>query len=141
MTIETLKPTLLVLIIGLLGILAQSLLDGNELLSVASISVHFNQLVSACQEQHPSWESKVCERIVRGELWIGMTDEMVLASLGEPRSIEQPRSDNSEYEKWTYRTARYGEEILRIEDGIFTGLLPVEGCTTCGIQQERTVGR
>ncbi len=141
MTIETLKPTLLVLIIGLLGILAQLVLDGSELASVASISAHFNQLVSVCQDEHPSWERKICERIVRGELWIGMTNEMVLASLGEPRSVEQPRSDYPNYEKWTYLTARYGEEILRIEDGIFTGLFADEGCDTCGIQQERTIGR
>ena len=141
MTIESLKPTLLVLMIGLIGILFQSMLDANALPSDFSIAAYFNELVSACQEQHPNWDRGACERAVRGEIWIGMTDEMIRASIGEPSNIDQPRSDDPSYEKWTYRTAHYGEEILRLQDGILLELEGIQTCNACDAKPLRPVGQ
>jgi len=76
--------------------------------------------------------------IVRGDIWVGMTEEMVLASLGEPRSVEIPDDESPSYEEWTYFTARYGREILYVEEGILTSWeTPKSGCTTCGIREPR----
>lgn len=139
MSIEVLKPTLAVVIIGLVGILFQSLLSTRDLPSDFSIAVYFNQFVDACEEEHPNWGRKTCEGVVRGEIWIGMTNAMVLASIGEPTSIEQPRSDDPTYEKWIYRTAIYGEEVLRFQDSILLTLSPGENCTSCGVKPLRPV--
>ena len=141
MTIDSLKPTLLVLMIGLMGILFQSMLNADNLTSELSISALFDRLVSACQEQHSDWDWETCERIVRGEIWVGMTDEMIRASIGEPSSIDYPRSGDPSYEKWTYRTAQYGEESLRVQDGILLELVGVQNCSTCGVKPLRPVGQ
>ena len=141
MTINSLKPTLLVLMIGLMGILFQSMLDANNLPSSLSISAYFDQLVSACQEQHSDWDRETCERIVRGEIWVGMTDEMIRASIGEPNNIDQPRDEDPSYEKWTYRTAQYGEESLQIQAGILLELVGIQSCSTCDVKPPRPVGQ
>ena len=141
MTIESLKPVLFVVAIGLLGIAALLSLGADDLASALFIPGQFSRLVAACQDEHPDWEGTICPRIVRGEVWIGMTQNMLITSLGEPRSIDQPRKDDPTYEEWTYRTARYGEEIFRIENGIVIGDIPVVGCATCGIQEDRVIGR
>lgn len=137
MTLESLKPLLLVLVIGLVGISVRSILDSEGAPRLIGVSELFNRLVDECQEGNPGWERAVCERIVRGEIWTGMTGEMLIASLGEPRSIDRPRRDDSTYEEWTYRSARYGVEVMQVEDGILTTWTPIPSCESCGIKPIR----
>lgn len=67
-----------------------------------------------------------------------MTEEMILATLGEPLSGETPDGEDPTHEEWTYRTARYGLEVLQVEDGILTGWgTPESGCATCGVKPPR----
>ncbi len=137
MTLANLKPFLIVLAIGLL-VLTFFPDRGLQPASGSSLGAYFDRLVDECQAAHPDWGRNACESIVRGDIWVGMTEEMILVSLGEPRSVEIPDDENPSYEEWTYFTPRYGREILYDEEGILTGWGPPEsGCSTCGIQEPR----
>lgn len=137
MTEANVKPFLIALAIGLL-VLSFSPDRGPESVSGSSLGAYFDRLVDDCQVVHPDWGRDACESIVRGDIWVGMTEEMILASLGEPRSVEIPDDENPSYEEWTYRTARYGLEVLYVEDGLLTGWgTPESGCSTCGIREPR----
>ena len=138
MTLSVLKPFLIVLAIGL-SVLFFFPNRGLELASGSSLGAYFDRLVSECQADHPDWGRNACEKIAREDIWIGMTEEMIIASLGEPQSIGIPNDDDPTHEEWTYRTARYGEEILHVEDGILTFWGPrASGCPTCGIKPPRS---
>ena len=130
------KPLLLVVAIVLLGVLALSVFDKDALSPWVVLNAQFEREVDECQEGHPDWERFDCERIAHGEVWVGMTQEMILASLGEPRSVEQPRSDDPTFEDWTYRSARYGEEIMRFENGVLIAWA-AEPCTSCAVKPIR----
>lgn len=141
MTIEALKPVLLVLIVGVFGNLLQSIPEGSRLPAGFSVSAYFDQLVSECQENHEGWNQQTCERVIRGEVWVGMTDAMIRASIGEPDVIDQPRAGDPSYETWTYRTASYGEEVLRFENGVLLDLSSIKSCTACDAKPLRPVGK
>jgi len=96
------------------------------------IDGYFNELVDECQSEHPDWDRSVCEGIVRSEVWVGMTSDMLLASLGEPRAVDKPRADHPEYEEWTYRTFQYGEERMMLLEGILVDYDQEEPCSSCG---------
>ena len=67
-----------------------------------------------------------------------MTEDMILASLGEPRSVETPDDESPFYEEWTYFAARCGQEIPHVEEGILTGRgTPESGCDACGVKLPR----
>jgi hypothetical protein len=135
MTLVNLKPFLIVLAIGLLVL---SFLPDRGPESGSSLGAHFERLVDDCRAAHPDWGRDACESIVRGDLWVGMTEEMILAALGEPRSVEIPDAENPSYKEWSYYTARYGREVLYVEDGLLTGWgTPDSGCPTCGIRAPR----
>jgi len=119
-----------------LGILVGSTLNSDAPSPWVALNAEFERAVDECQEANPSWERFDCERIARGEIWVGMTQAMILASLGDPSSVEQPRSDDPTYEEWTYRSARYGEEIMRFEDGILTAWT-AEPCASCAVKPIR----
>jgi hypothetical protein len=131
-----LKTLLIVLAIALLGVLALTELDSDASSLWVALNAAFERQVDACQEGHPNWARFDCERIVREEIWVGMTQEMILASLGEPSSIEPASSDDSTYEEWTYRSSRYGEEIMRFEDGLLTAWTAVP-CDSCAVKPPR----
>ena len=138
MTPASLKPLLIVLSIGLLAILAEPFLDLEAGSSWLGITARFEHLVDVCQEDHPDWDRRTCEGIVRGDLWVGMTVEMIRASLGEPRRIERPDAEDPTREVWTYYTPYYGIEVLQVEDGILNSWgAPASGCTTCGVTRPR----
>jgi hypothetical protein len=138
MTPASLKPLLIVLSIGLLAILAAPILNLEAGSSRLGITARFERLVNVCQDDHPDWDRDVCEGIVRGDLWVGMTVEMVRASLGEPRHVQRPDDEDPAHEVWTYYTAQYGVEVLQVEDGLLTGWgPPSSGCTTCGVIRAR----
>ena len=136
MSLASLKPFLIVLTIGLLGILVGSTLNSDAPSPWIALNAQFERRVDECQEGNPDWERYDCERIARGEIWVGMTQAMILASLGEPRSIEQPHSDVPTYEEWTYRSARYGEEVMRFQDGILLSWI-AEPCDSCAVKPPR----
>ena len=37
----------------------------------------------ACKK-HPTWSARDCERVAKKQMWVGMTGEMLLESLGAP---------------------------------------------------------
>ena len=136
MTLAMLKPFLLVIVVGLLTItLAGS--SGLESVPVrASLSLYFGRAVAACHEAHPKWQREICERVTRGEIWVGMDVEMIRASIGEPNDVDYPDSENPDRESWTYESAREGVRILEIEGGLLTGWRrPDPRCVTCGTKQ------
>lgn len=132
----TLKALLIVLAIALLGVLALTSLDPDAPSLWIALNAQFERRVDECQKGNPDWERYDCERIARGEVWVGMTQEMILASLGDPSSIKTPSSDDSTIEEWTYRSSRYGEEIMRFEDGLLTGWA-AEPCDSCAVKPLR----
>jgi len=132
------KPFVLVFAIGLVAILAWPLLDDGGATSWLDVFGRFRAQVDACQAEHPAWDRDVCEGIVRGDLWVGMTAEMVRASLGEPKRIESPDPEAPTREAWTYYTPYYGKELLLIDEGILTHYgPPPDACETCGISRPR----
>jgi|GEM_PF-1218411 len=137
MSIDALKPLLIILAVGLVGVLFLTL--DSEDLSNLSISAAFSRLVDECQAAHPDWDEETCEQIVRNEIRLGMTTEMVMASIGEPRRILDPRTESQAYVDWFYNTSRYGEETFRFEDDILVAVIAGDDCTTCGINLDRDV--
>ena len=106
--------------------------DGLDL----DIMSYFNELVDECQTAHPDWDRSTCEGIVRKDVWVGMTEEMLIASLGEPRQIDQPRANRPEYEEWTYFTTQYGQERMMLIDGLLVDW-DQEPCTSCAAKPPR----
>ena len=132
------KPFLLAFAIGLLVVLTWPLLDDGGASSWPNLFGRLRAQVDACQAEHPDWDRNVCEGIVRGDLWIGMTAEMVRASLGEPRLIEQPDPDDPTRAAGTYYTPYYGKELLEFEDGALIHYgPPPDACETCGVSRPR----
>jgi len=89
-------------------VLVPPLLNGDGALSWLDIAGRFREQVMARQAEHPDWDRDIYEGIVRGDLWVGMTEEMVLGSLGEPKEIGVPDPNDPSRDAWTYRrtTAR-----------------------------------
>jgi len=100
--------------------------DGLDL----DIMSYFNELVDECQTEHPGWERSDCEGIIREEVWVGMTEEMLTASLGEPRRIDTPRADRPEYQEWFYSTVQFGGERMMLLEGILVDWdqIPCDSC-------------
>ncbi len=138
MSLDIMKPFMVVLAVGLLLVIASPILSQDGETSWLGISARFRQLVEECHQQHPMWDRGICEGVVRGDLWVGMTTEMVRATLGEPKQIELPDPDHPAREAWTYYTPYYGKELLQIENGLLIGWgPPPDGCETCGIIRPR----
>ncbi|MFP8488497.1 hypothetical protein ACKGJO_05295 [Gracilimonas sp. Q87] len=55
-------------------------------------------------------------KIIREEVWIGMTDEMARASWGRPRDINRSTNAYGVNEQWVYPYGKY----LYFEDGVLT---------------------
>jgi hypothetical protein len=106
-----------------------------------SISGQFERMVESCREEHPHWGEGVCERIVRGDVWFGMTGEMLRASVGKPVLVRQPRKEDPLYEEWTYFSDTHGHEIFHLYDDVLTELTAVKGCASCPSPPPRRVGR
>ncbi len=133
MTIATLKPVLLVIVVALLAMTLVRMPGSDSTPIRASLSLYFGRAVDECQEAHPEWDREVCAGVVRGDIWVGMDKEMIRASIGEPDDIDFPDAENSDRESWTYKSKRLGMRVLEIEDDLLTGWgLPDPGCSTCG---------
>jgi hypothetical protein len=123
------------LALGLFAVVAVTALEDDLSSGFVGISELFEQNVDACQEAHEAWPREMCERIVRGEVWEGMTAEMLVASIGEPNEID-PSQIEPTHETWTYRTARYGEEHFYMHDGILDSW-EQEPCESCAVKPPR----
>jgi len=138
MTLADWKPFLIVIAVGLLGVLLYPWVGSEDGPPAFRMLFRFEQSVSDCCTSHPDWERTACERIAREEIWVGMTEEMVHASLGEPRQIDHPDSEDASRADWIYLTPRYGHEILQLCDGILIGWSPPPThCIACRVKPPR----
>ncbi len=127
------------LAVGVVTFFALGALDDGGVPLRWSITRQFERIVEECREEHPHWEERVCERIVRGDVWFGMTGEMLQASMGKPVLIRQPRKEDPLYEEWTYFSDAHGHEIFHLQEGVFTELTTVKGCASCPSPPPRDV--
>jgi hypothetical protein len=130
MTDSSLKLVLFLVAVGLIGaLLVVGLYDafGSAVVSMAEV---FSERVAACKAEHPGWAREECEGVVRGDVWTGMTAEMLVASLGEPYDVDPSDLDPTR-EVWTYRTSTYGEELFRLADGLLESWEQAPGCKSC----------
>ena len=134
MSIGDWKVFLIVFVLGLTAVLLGTVLDPAELRLAFDLAAQRELKIDACLEEHPEWERSVCEKIARGEIWVGMSEEMVRASWGDPKQMERFDGDDPIREEWVYQDIRYGVEHLFFEDGVLVGWKEPEdpGCTTCG---------
>lgn len=68
-------------------------------------------------KQHPTWDVATCDGVARREVWIGMTSEQVIASLGRPNHINSDIAATGTTEQWVY-----GGDYIYIEAGKVTHL-------------------
>jgi len=131
MSIGDWKAFLIVLALGLIGVSLETVLEPGTLRLAFDPTTQREQRFHACLEDHPEWERDVCEKVARGEIWIGMTEEMVRASWGEPKRVD---GEEATREEWMYHDLRHGVNYLYFEDGVLTEWKEPEdpGCTTCG---------
>ncbi|MEL7834264.1 hypothetical protein [Fodinibius sp. Rm-B-1B1-1] len=54
------------------------------------------------------------KRLIDGEIWIGMTDEMAREALGRPNDVNRTTTSYSVREQWVYPNGKY----LYFEDGV-----------------------
>ena len=64
---------------------------------------------------HPEWTRHDCLRIASRAIWLGMTDNMARASLGDPIAIHRSNGEWGVYEEWVYKTG-----YLYFENGVLT---------------------
>jgi hypothetical protein len=56
------------------------------------------------QAQYPSWTTAQCERVCNHEIWLGMTKDMALYSIGPPTHVNRSVSSGGTRTQWVYRT-------------------------------------
>lgn len=99
------------------------------------LTAQYERDVEDCLANHSVWGRDVCEKLARGDIWIGMTQEMILAGRGDPRSVDRPLGEDSTREDWTYCTARFGLVVLQFEDGILKTWGPANpDCPACQVR-------
>lgn len=67
--------------------------------------------------QHPDWPWALIDE---GEIKLGMTDEMVRASWGDPDDINRSVGSWGVHEQWVYPRSSYDDDYLYFENGILT---------------------
>jgi hypothetical protein len=80
-------------------------------ISVAKNEADFLSILSK------KYGNKIAIRIVNKEIWIGMTDEMLLDSWGKPNEINRTVNEYGTSEQWVYGDRNY----VYIDDGIVSG--------------------
>jgi hypothetical protein len=87
----------------------------------AEDSVHFGRREWYC-ETHPELPSQVAGLILSGRIGLGMTDEQVRASWGQPRDKNRTVSVYGVREQWIYGSAKSyaSSRYLYFNDGILT---------------------
>jgi len=70
--------------------------------------------------QHPEWSNNVKMLIRKGKVVIGMTNNQVLASLGEPNDINRTVTKYGVHEQWVY--GYYDLKCVYLDDNVVTCL-------------------
>jgi len=60
---------------------------------------------------------EITNKILSGKIWIGMTDEMAIESLGRPQENNRTIGSWGVHEQWVYRN---GDLFVYFENGILT---------------------
>jgi hypothetical protein len=69
------------------------------------------------------WGADVCKKIVQGELEIGMTQQMIVAALGEPHTIDQKTiTANSKRYRFVYGQKGKNAIYVYLKDGVVNKL-------------------
>jgi len=63
------------------------------------------------QAQYPSWTTAQCERVYNHEIWLGMTKEMALSSIGLPDHSNRSVSSAGTRTQYVYRSVKWGRYI------------------------------
>lgn len=92
---------------------------------LAFMGVYLDALVTQQEEetrqqlgiQHPDWP---WAWIDEGKIKLGMTDEMVRASWGNPSDINQSVGSWGIHEQWVYPRGSYDNDYLYFENGVLT---------------------
>ncbi|MFC2100045.1 hypothetical protein ACFLSF_04370 [Candidatus Bipolaricaulota bacterium] len=63
--------------------------------------------------RNPEWTLHDCQRITSRKIWLGMTDSMARASLGDAWVIHRCRGEWGVYEEWVYESG-----YLYFENGV-----------------------
>ncbi|VAW42892.1 hypothetical protein MNBD_CHLOROFLEXI01-2192 [hydrothermal vent metagenome] len=67
------------------------------------------------------WGEEMCQSLIQKKVALGMTDEMVRLSLGEPTNIDNREiSDKGEKFRWIYGIPRRGTAYIWFKDGVVT---------------------
>lgn len=65
---------------------------------------------------------KTAKRILDGEIWIGMTREMLIDSIGNPKKINSTETKYSYTSQYIYEDRFYGTRYIYIENGKVTAI-------------------
>ncbi len=96
------------------------------LVLIILISSHFSRQAAAAKEEerstsinsHSDWGIEVREQIIRKEVALGMTEEMVTLSWGQPASIgPKVQTAQSTKARWVYGTERRGAKYVWFTNG------------------------
>ena len=81
----------------------------------------FSSIMDKQRVEHPDWP---WDRIERHELWIGMTEEQAVLSVGETLDKNRTTTANGVREQWVYDT--HDTAIISAITGAFSGYLYFE---------------
>lgn len=72
------------------------------------------------KNKHPDWSNRICNVIASRQIEIGMTNEQVRVSWGNPYKINTTTSSNGDREQWVY--GEIHSDYVYFENGIMTVL-------------------
>jgi hypothetical protein len=70
--------------------------------------------------QHPGWTIEVCQDVANHAIWVGMTPEMAIASIGYPARVNRSGGEYGTTEQWVYETGKYSRAYLYFRDGVLS---------------------
>lgn len=68
---------------------------------------------------HKEWNAVIKNTIYHGEIFEGMDNQMILASIGRPDLVNKFYTSDSQIEQWTYQKPPFNNLVLSFKDGIF----------------------
>ncbi|MFC2081728.1 hypothetical protein ACFLR0_00925 [Candidatus Bipolaricaulota bacterium] len=86
----------------------------NQLLKLSDLMAPPPTAAQICAS-NPGWTVQDCYRIAAGKVWLGMTDDMARASLGDPWVVHKCRGEWGVLEEWVYEAG-----YLYFENGALT---------------------
>ena len=80
-----------------------------------------NRHVLGIMQHVDEWKSENCKDLLQRKISLGMTDEMVRLSLGEPTSIDSTEINvRGKKFRWIYGIPRKGAAYIWFKDGVVT---------------------